>query len=591
MAVAEPLALLQVAAVIGVEFDVDVVARVLGRSVGSLLTDIEEARADGTLVEEGTRLRFADARFRDHLYEGLAQPVRQALHRDVAREYLRPGSEPEAAWHLTRSTGRLTEVELRVIRHAITRLGQVAPEEAAELALQVSAHFRTRDPHHMEFITTAAKHLGNTRRVGEALALVEQRYSIGLSVREEGQLRLVAAHLHQAAGDDTEAMSHLSRALGLPGLDEELRLLLMKTKTVGHVNLGEIDDAIRLSELLAESVRRSTDPAVKLSADLFFSQLAFSQARVTKALELAEKSARSLEVSAARPLPAPRIPELWLATVLLSTDRSNEASELLLEGQRNAERRGFAWSMPYWHTVRAIERYIHDELDDAVAEAETALHAADTLDVLRYVPLTRSVLAIVEAHRGHVPRACELVRDAELPARPRTYDMWTAAAWMRLGGQWQERAGSWLGQHANRARIMSLPPRVWPDLVRAGEGSQAVRALLDQIGQVAADQQVVARAIAAARTAGARPAVPGRSRHRPSAGWESLTAAELRVAELVVAGQTNRSIAAQLHVSIHTVGTHLRHVFTKLDINTRVELTRLTLQHGLTTRTGGYSSR
>ena len=38
---------------------------------------------------------------------------------------------------------------------------------------------------------------------------------------------------------------------------------------------------------------------------------------------------------------------------------------------------------------------------------------------------------------------------------------------------------------------------------------------------------------------------------------------------------TNREAAAALYLSPHTVGTHLRHAFTKLGINSRVELTRM----------------
>jgi DNA-binding CsgD family transcriptional regulator len=42
---------------------------------------------------------------------------------------------------------------------------------------------------------------------------------------------------------------------------------------------------------------------------------------------------------------------------------------------------------------------------------------------------------------------------------------------------------------------------------------------------------------------------------------------------------TNRSIAEELHLSRHTVDAHLKHVYLKLDIHSRVELTVLALQH------------
>jgi DNA-binding CsgD family transcriptional regulator len=62
---------------------------------------------------------------------------------------------------------------------------------------------------------------------------------------------------------------------------------------------------------------------------------------------------------------------------------------------------------------------------------------------------------------------------------------------------------------------------------------------------------------------------------RPDKGWAALTESELAVARLVADGLTNREAAERLFVSPHTVSSHLRHTFTKLDINSRVQLTRL----------------
>jgi DNA-binding CsgD family transcriptional regulator len=58
-------------------------------------------------------------------------------------------------------------------------------------------------------------------------------------------------------------------------------------------------------------------------------------------------------------------------------------------------------------------------------------------------------------------------------------------------------------------------------------------------------------------------------------GWAALTSSELNVARLVAEGLTNREVAERLFVSPHTVNSHLRHVFSKLGINSRVELARL----------------
>ncbi len=62
-------------------------------------------------------------------------------------------------------------------------------------------------------------------------------------------------------------------------------------------------------------------------------------------------------------------------------------------------------------------------------------------------------------------------------------------------------------------------------------------------------------------------------------GWASLTGAELRVVARLARGMTNRVIAEELHLSRHTVDAHLKHVYLKLDIHSRVELTVLAMQH------------
>jgi len=59
---------------------------------------------------------------------------------------------------------------------------------------------------------------------------------------------------------------------------------------------------------------------------------------------------------------------------------------------------------------------------------------------------------------------------------------------------------------------------------------------------------------------------------RPSKGWAALTAAELAVAELISSGHTNRLAARALGISPNTVSTHLRSIFAKLDVRSRVQL-------------------
>jgi transcriptional regulator of acetoin/glycerol metabolism/DNA-binding CsgD family transcriptional regulator len=69
------------------------------------------------------------------------------------------------------------------------------------------------------------------------------------------------------------------------------------------------------------------------------------------------------------------------------------------------------------------------------------------------------------------------------------------------------------------------------------------------------------------------------ARSRPATfGWESLTATERSVVELVAQGLTNREAAERLFLSHHTVGFHLRSIYRKLNVTSRVDLTRVAVE-------------
>jgi DNA-binding NarL/FixJ family response regulator len=54
--------------------------------------------------------------------------------------------------------------------------------------------------------------------------------------------------------------------------------------------------------------------------------------------------------------------------------------------------------------------------------------------------------------------------------------------------------------------------------------------------------------------------------------WGRLTTREREVAELVAAGHRYKEVARQLQISEHTLKNHLRHIFDKLEIRSRVQL-------------------
>ena len=64
-------------------------------------------------------------------------------------------------------------------------------------------------------------------------------------------------------------------------------------------------------------------------------------------------------------------------------------------------------------------------------------------------------------------------------------------------------------------------------------------------------------------------------------GLGKLSARERELVTLVAQGRTNAQIAAQLYISVRTVGSHLDRIRDKTGCRRRADLTRLALTEGL----------
>jgi DNA-binding NarL/FixJ family response regulator len=95
------------------------------------------------------------------------------------------------------------------------------------------------------------------------------------------------------------------------------------------------------------------------------------------------------------------------------------------------------------------------------------------------------------------------------------------------------------------------------------------RAARDALNQALALFSQLSSAVWAERTRRELARIGGRT---PSGS--GLTTSEQRVAALVARGRTNKEVAAELFVTVNTVETTLRRVYTKLGVRSRTELAR-----------------
>jgi DNA-binding CsgD family transcriptional regulator len=130
-----------------------------------------------------------------------------------------------------------------------------------------------------------------------------------------------------------------------------------------------------------------------------------------------------------------------------------------------------------------------------------------------------------------------------------------------------------------RARALEDAGKAWAGRDDQGQATPLLRqayALYEEVG----DDDDLARVRSGLRAAGTR------LRHwthadRPAFGWDSLTDTERRVAGLVAEGLSNPQVANQMFLSIHTVAFHLRHIFWKLGITSRVQLARIAAERSV----------
>ena len=181
----------------------------------------------------------------------------------------------------------------------------------------------------------------------------------------------------------------------------------------------------------------------------------------------------------------------------------------------------------------------------AAGDAGLRARLLDAVDVLeRESPGVRLFTEVAQYIRGILERDADMLRAAASALRASSRPLLHASAAEDAGGE----------------------------LSRAQRNAEA----LDQLN-AAFEAYIECEAIADARRVGRALRRLGVQRRivlqsRARTGWDSLTDSELKVVNLIAEGATNRSVAQQLHVSPHTVKTHLRNAFAKLGVTSRAQL-------------------
>ena len=426
---------LEIASVVGRDFELRVLQPVSGLDAGQLLMLLEEAEAArlvGAVPGELSRWRFAHALVREVLYEGLLAARRVRLHGLVA-DALEPvhAAEPgphlaELAHHLVEAAPGSEKTAARAVRMATLAGGRslqlLAWEDAAvlferalaalalaerpgsaqqrcELLLAIGeARMAASD---VPAARTAYQQAGElARRIGSPEALAQAGLGLGLEITsgivDPVQVGLLEEALATLGEDDSPL-----RARVLAGLARAL-----VSSPQGERRLALSEDAVRMA-------RRLDDPAT-LAAVLFGRHLAIwgseraevageRLALATEAVGLAEQIGDRAMVLRGRGLR--RIDLLELGD-LAGYDADLAAAEQAAEELRQLR---YRWQLPFAHATRALLAGRFAQAEELIEQGLAAGRQAGDQAVGNYYT---GVIATLRFMQGRLGELTEMARDA-----------------------------------------------------------------------------------------------------------------------------------------------------------------------------------
>ncbi len=346
--------------------------------------------------------------------------------------------------------------------------------------------------------------------------------------------------------------------------------------------LGQIDDGRACVLAAADEIAWRSEPLWAAAPAVFSSRVDLAAGRLDAARESAQAG---LELAARLgTLMFSAIARDVLVTVAVLRGELRDAAEHLEAWRAHevAARLPFGTARRQWATLRLRDAQGANLLGDGAAEAAFDLLAHDRCLLLEE-PSAAAWLIRVARRAGDERRVQGIMRTAEQLADINgRYPSVVAAAAHAVGvaiGDLDRLESAATTHGSPWARASASEDAA--DLLGAQGDRSAARSWLEraaaEYGRCEAERDS-ARIRSRLRDLGVR------SRHwsrqeRPVCGWGSLTETEQSVADLVAEGLSNQQVATRMFLSRHTVDFHLRHIFRKLGVVSRVALTRIALGH------------
>jgi DNA-binding CsgD family transcriptional regulator len=603
-------------------------AAVLGPSF--LLTDVAalldeplvEAIDAGLLVDDGSTVQFRHELLREAVYEDLPPSGRHAVHRAFADRVLAEGrGYAVAAPHVLAIAKPGDAAAADVLRRAAHELLDTMATTSVTFIRQAFELTSADDPDWGEIGVEAVEILGSARQFADATRFADMLLAARVPAGLHARVRLLLLPRLWATGQRAELADRAREPAGVPDLDARLagyRALAGGTTIETH------DDPV--AAVLA------TTAAAECEQERGNAHARFTSARIAAqsvtgygAPEAGQLAVRELVALARLDDIDGALRGLGDSTRFANSWQAPQLALLRAQLTMAAGRVGDAASAAATATELMAELHDHvfePELrallaslallrgDSAGAGTQLAAAAGAGYDL----PLARAALADDAAA---VVSAVRAVR----PAWPEEWLVAAACSAHRRGDGKTVRAAadvlaedaghnpdvaSVAGAHLLVAALSTKDYDAARSTLRESPRALLVARGDEEFGRFALDTGDRGKAVAALdaardRYAGLGATAPAtrvqrilqaagvRRRRwapvpqRPESGWAALTDMERRVALLIADGHTNRSAAEELVLSPSTISTHLRAVFSKLGVHSRVQLANLVLRKDDTT--------
>lgn len=602
--------LVRTAAVFGSEFRLEDVAALMAEPVAKLAAALDEAIQAGLLVDAGSALRFQHELLRSATLADVPPSAQRALHGAIATQLIAAGrGAAVAAPHVLAVAQPGDTAAVGTLRQAAQELVATMSTTAAEVIQHAFELTGVEDPLRAEVGVDVISVLLTAYQYERAKAFADDLLS-GTALYLGPITPDLRATIRLQLAPRQWVSRHLERQdLFAPGAAPHLTERLTAYRTL--LSPDEVPPADLLPRL--------TDPVARAIVLAAAAETARAEGRYATARDYYIEARQTPPDLGSLPNTRLEVGELYCRA---------EADELLdaLNRSRELMTAGDWQSAAHLSVLHARLEFAAGNLEAAEEEAQTGLRWMNEFHDTRLAPGMHQVLALIALLRNQPTKARELagadptintllaiadgddkavarLRDVpqdfperiELLVQADAEDLLAAQvaaspSVAALGAHELVAAGNDLKRLAAATEQLRTADR---PLLRAlaedrygraeletGDRATGVATLeraLESLTKLGATAPA-ARIQAVLQAAGVRRRRWAAVQPRAEAGWEALTPMERRVALLVAEGHTNRSAAEELVISASTVGTHLRSVFGKLEVNSRVQLTRLVLE-------------